>query len=470
MARRGQPKNLSGGLPLPDEVLDDYPRVCVAFQCPDEPEIVRSVLGHIWDLGRWDVWEKGGYGDTRATRMARQFKSILLDTLRIRECDEMSACCDNLLSEVRQIKALLAAIERRQAQDDATTIINNYTSYWNNPATVVDDQYPDAPDVTLEEKTGDTPQQQARRIDALCYLARVMVDTAYEAYRRDKADSSFLANLAIAASGMVLSVAMAFSKLTGWGLIMSLIIGLAQVGQNTKDHITNEDLADEDMKKTIQCKLRQALRNASPTATAIKAAVTTMPDGAAGRETRMTQAVRDVITNTDDTALQNSVKAALSEAMSPLTVVPSCPCPDESGVCVYQQPNWQNYAVFPFGFGTWTTLGAQSLPNVPSGYSAVVVSTDHGDTNATWRTIVVDTDMPPGMRQELRVSQSDVYTSWDILTEVSGPYGASFMFEYTSSSLASQTTQILLETLTGVFTVRRVRFFDATNMLNAECD
>lgn len=327
MARGGKSKNLSGGLPLPDEVLDDYPRVCVVFQCPDEPEIVRSVLGHIWDLGRWDVWEKGGYGDTRATRMARQFKSILLDTLRIRECDEMSACCDNLLSEVRQIKALLAAIERRQAQDDAATIINNYTSYWNNPATVLEDQYPDAPDVTLEQKTGDTPQQQARRVDALCYLARVLVDMAYEAYRRDKASSSFLANLAVSVSGLVLSVAMFFSKLTGWGLAMSLILGLAKVSQDTKDQITAEDLADATIQKTIQCKLRSALRGASPTAASVKAAVTAMPDGAAGMETRMTQAVREAIVNTDDTALQNSVKAALSDAMSPVNVLPSCDCP-----------------------------------------------------------------------------------------------------------------------------------------------
>jgi len=330
MARGGKSKNLSGGLPLPDEVLDDYPRLCVVFQCPDEPEIVRSVLGHIWDLGRWNVWEKGGYGDTRATRMARQFKNILLDTLRIRECDDMSACCDNLLSEVRQIKALLNAIERRQAQDDAATIINNYTSYWNNPATIVEVQYPDAPDVTLEQKTGDTPQQQARRRDSVCYLARVLTDMAYEVYRRDKASSSFLANLAISVSGLVLSVAMFFSTFTGWGLVMSLILGLAKVSQDTKDNITSEDLADNDVKNVIQCKLRKALRNASPTATAIKSAVTVMPDGAAERETRMTQAVREIIVNTDDTALQNSVKAALSEAMSPLNVVPPCPCEDDA--------------------------------------------------------------------------------------------------------------------------------------------
>jgi len=147
-----------------------------------------------------------------------------------------------------------------------------------------------------------------------------------------------------------------------------------------------------------------------------------------------------------------------------------CPC-EVVGTCVYQQPSWQNHAQILFGYGTWVSNGVQGVRFAfnPANYRAVVMRINHGSPDARWKRVVIDTTMPPGTRGVLRVSQSDVYTTWENLTEFVGPFGASFEFVYATSSPASSQTEILLETFTGNFVARKVTFYEAANMLNAEC-
>jgi hypothetical protein len=161
--------------------------------------------------------------------------------------------------------------------------------------------------------------------------------------------------------------------------------------------------------------------------------------------------------------------SALNYAAQPLGQM-DCPC-EVVRTCVYQQPNWQNHAQILFDYGTWVSDGLRGVRFSfnPTNYRAVTVRINHGSADARWKRVVIDTTMPPSTRGALRVSQSGVYTTWENLTEFVGPFGASFEFVYATSSPASPKTEILLETLTDDFVARRVTFYEAANMVNAEC-
>jgi hypothetical protein len=151
---------------------------------------------------------------------------------------------------------------------------------------------------------------------------------------------------------------------------------------------------------------------------------------------------------------------------SPQSPTPACSEAD----CRFTMPNFQERAGIMYGFGRWVTDGLRSQSE-GAGYQPAVFSLDLGDTGAIWQGIAIDTTMTPGARGQLRVSLGDVYSSWANLTETTGEYGATFSFNFeTPNTYATRYNQILLETFTGPFTVRRLRFFGAVNMPYAECD
>lgn len=78
------------GFPLPDPVTG-YPLICVTLKIPDAPQYRQDFLGHIWQLGKWWVWEQSGLpGDTRAKDAAQYWRDLLYEHLKIEEC---SVCC-----------------------------------------------------------------------------------------------------------------------------------------------------------------------------------------------------------------------------------------------------------------------------------------------------------------------------------------------------------------------------------------
>lgn len=86
----------NAGAPLP-ETITGYELISFCGQIPNAREYRAALYGAISTLTKWWHWEKGGYGDTRATEAAQYMRETLLETFSISEecvfdCEDVEEC------------------------------------------------------------------------------------------------------------------------------------------------------------------------------------------------------------------------------------------------------------------------------------------------------------------------------------------------------------------------------------------
>jgi hypothetical protein len=450
------PKNNSdGGYRLPD-VIDPEERICVTVRVPNDLMHLIAFWGALEELARWWNWERD------AAKRGREAAAVWRAVIDEARANTVYGECSG------------GNVQVRQRPGEPCKLDVDYGSGWQQFAdlrlcapevTVQPDGginiggttvYPNAP-LGVDPETNMPRQPQPRPQPAsvsrpVCRAAANLIDVLILTHselcaRIDRPDAEkALAAIAVFAAVLV------YPPNLIWAL--PLVAAFATIN-SICDEITDTTRTD-----------------------AICAILSTGSVDASGRVTFDRDALIDALnpTGRPDIARIGFIAGYLDEtslnyaASVDMGGAADCPC-EEVGTCVYQQPNWQNHAQILFGYGTWVSNGVRGVRFSfnPANYRAVVVRINHGSADARWKRVVIDTTMPPGTRGALRVSQSDVYTTWENLTEFVGPFGASFQFVYATSSPASPKTEILLETLTGDFVARRVTFYEAANMVNAEC-
>ncbi len=90
---QGQPKR---GYILPEPVIPSQ-TACVQFIMPDAPEYRRALVGALYELAKWYVWEKTVLGDTRAKQAAELWRDLLVSSLSI-----SATCGEEIMFRLRQ--------------------------------------------------------------------------------------------------------------------------------------------------------------------------------------------------------------------------------------------------------------------------------------------------------------------------------------------------------------------------------
>ena len=79
------PKHKSGYLLPPEALIETPDTVCVQFTMPNTQEYRQAMMGQIFELCKWWAWDKGGKGDTRATRAAHMFRDTVFQSIKFLE-------------------------------------------------------------------------------------------------------------------------------------------------------------------------------------------------------------------------------------------------------------------------------------------------------------------------------------------------------------------------------------------------
>lgn len=239
------------GFPLPNPVTG-YPLICVTLKIPDVLQYRQDFLGHIWQLGKWWVWEQSGEpGDTRAAQAGEYWRQLLYDHLKIGDCPV--DCCDDILAAI----AALQTQANDQAALQLTTDVTNRQIASQALRDALEDRYdgnptsinPNAP-VTDFGAAGD-------RYDALCAGLTAFV---YQ-FARGQADSVRAGQvgglLAVAAIAALLIPGLNFFFVVGASI--AVLLGLGTIGVTTETAITA--LTDQTALNAVICYMRETLKD-----------------------------------------------------------------------------------------------------------------------------------------------------------------------------------------------------------------
>lgn len=89
------------GFLLPAQ-LTDHDLICVKMKIPDSFEYRTAFTGHVFQLGRWHVWEKDWKNpeDRRATIAGSYWKDLLHEHFQIVECEEDEDEDEDILDDI----------------------------------------------------------------------------------------------------------------------------------------------------------------------------------------------------------------------------------------------------------------------------------------------------------------------------------------------------------------------------------
>lgn len=326
------------GFPLPSPVTG-YPLICVTLKIPDNDQYRRDFLGHIWQLGKWWMWEQSGEpGDTRARDAAQYWRGLLADHLVMGECPV--DCCDDILEA---IAALQLQVDN-QGKQNLTRNVQQQQVESQGLRDVYEDKYdgsptsinPDAPTVNFGS-SGD-------RLDALCAALMAYIYQAANAQVQALVAGDVAAFALLAAAAILLIPGLNLFYLAGASL--ALLAGGGIIGVSTGTAI--EALTDTSALDNVVCYMRDQLKSLSVTQANFAAVLNTYPWSPGSHESIVADFLKAQL-GTNYLAMLDMLGQAYSGAINGQPL-PSCPCVVED--CLDFTSSDQDVAAYG-GAGQW---------------------------------------------------------------------------------------------------------------------
>jgi hypothetical protein len=238
------------GFPLPTPI-DGYPLICVTLRIPDVAQYRQDFLGHIWQLGKWWVWEQSGLpDDTRAKQAAQYWRDLLATYLVIGECPV--DCCDDILAAI----AALQTQANDQSALQLTTDVTNRQIQSQALRDALEERYDGSPTSINPDAPATDFGAAGDRYEALCAGLTAFV---YQ-FARAQVDS-VRAGQVVGLSVIALTAALLIPGLNVFfvvGASIAVLLGLGTIGVSTETAILA--LTDRAALDAVICFMRDTLK------------------------------------------------------------------------------------------------------------------------------------------------------------------------------------------------------------------